>query len=59
LYAANAASNNISVYSIASASGVLTQITGSPFQVNLSAKSLALSPSGNFLYVSAPSTVME
>jgi 6-phosphogluconolactonase (cycloisomerase 2 family) len=57
LYAANAASNNISVYSIASASGVLTQITGSPFQVNLSAKSLALSPSGNFLYVSAPSTV--
>jgi len=56
LYVANALSSNISVYSIAPSTGVLTQITGSPFLINLSAKGMQISPSGNFLYVSAPSS---
>ena len=59
LYVANALSNNISVFSIASSNGVLTAITGSPFQINLSPKSMQLAPSGNFLYVSAPSLATE
>jgi len=52
---ANVSSNNISAYSIASGTGVLAPVAGSPFRINLSAKSMQLSPSGNFLYVSAPS----
>lgn len=56
LYVANESSNNVSVYSIASGTGVLTPVAGSPFPINLSAKSMQLAPSGNFLYVSAPST---
>ncbi len=56
LYVANALSNNISVFSIASSTGTLTPVAGSPFQINLAPKSMALSPSGNFLYVSAPSS---
>jgi 6-phosphogluconolactonase len=55
LYVANALSNNISVYAITSGTGALTPVTGSPFGINLSPKSMQLSPSGNFLYVSAPS----
>jgi DNA-binding beta-propeller fold protein YncE len=56
LYVANALSNNISVLSIASGTGALSPVTGSPFQINLSPKSMVLSPSGDFLYVSAPSS---
>ncbi|MGA8270834.1 MAG: beta-propeller fold lactonase family protein [Candidatus Sulfotelmatobacter sp.] len=56
LYVANALSNNISVFSIASGTGVLSPVTGSPFLINLSAKSMQISPSGNFLYVSASSS---
>jgi 6-phosphogluconolactonase (cycloisomerase 2 family) len=57
LYAANVASNNISVYSIDSASGELTQLPKvSPFNINISATSMQLSPTGNFLYVTGPST---
>ncbi len=65
LYVANALSNNISVFSINATNGTLTPVGTnctqepqlcSPFQVNLSPKSMALSPSGNFLYVSAPSS---
>jgi len=56
LYCANALSNDISAFSIDSSSGVLTAVNGSPFQIRLSVKSMALSPSGNFLYVSAPSS---
>jgi 6-phosphogluconolactonase (cycloisomerase 2 family) len=61
LYVANVSSNNISVYSINTAGsqttppGTLTPVAGSPFRINLSALSMQLSPSGNFLYVSAPS----
>jgi DNA-binding beta-propeller fold protein YncE len=56
LYVGNALSNNISVFSIASGTGVLSQITGSPFQINLPPTNMQISPSGNFLYVSAPSS---
>jgi 6-phosphogluconolactonase len=55
LYVANVLSNNISVFSIASSTGALTPITGSPFAINLSAKNMQIAPSGNFLYISAPS----
>jgi 6-phosphogluconolactonase len=55
LYVANALSNSISVFSIAAGSGVLTPVAGSPFAINLSPKNMQISPSGNFLYVSAPS----
>jgi 6-phosphogluconolactonase (cycloisomerase 2 family) len=55
LYVANALSNTISVFSIASSSGALTPVTGSPFATNLALSSMQLSPSGNYLYLSAPS----
>ena len=61
LYVANIASNNLSVYSINTASnssanplGKLTPITGSPFSINLAPKNMQVSPSGKFLYISAP-----
>jgi 6-phosphogluconolactonase (cycloisomerase 2 family) len=62
LYVANVASNNLSVYSIntktntsANPLGQLTPIAGSPFSINLAPKNMQVSPSGKFLYVSAPS----
>jgi 6-phosphogluconolactonase (cycloisomerase 2 family) len=55
LYVANAVSNNISVFSIASGIGTLSAVAGSPFSINLSPKSMQIAPSGKFLYVSAPS----
>jgi len=64
LYVGNTLSNNISVFSInasGSAScttnvpGCLAAVAGSPFSINLSPKSMAIAPNGNFLYVSAPS----
>src|SRR6202035_1075857 len=65
LYVANALSNNISVFSINATDGTLTAVgtncaqdpqVCSPFPINLSPSSMQLSPSGNFLYVSAPSS---
>jgi 6-phosphogluconolactonase (cycloisomerase 2 family) len=64
LYVANALSNNISVFSINATNGALTPVgtnctqepqVCSPFSINLSPKNMQISPSGNFLYVSAPS----
>jgi 6-phosphogluconolactonase len=56
LYVANAGSSNISVFSIDNGSGALTQIVGSPFSIRgLSPLNMQLTPSGNFLYVSAAS----
>jgi 6-phosphogluconolactonase len=53
LYVMNATSDNISVFSIDSKSGVLTQIVGSPFSLGgLTPLNMQLTPSGNFLYVS-------
>jgi 6-phosphogluconolactonase (cycloisomerase 2 family) len=59
LYVANALSNNISVFSINNSGGstplgTLTPVNGSPFQINLSPKSMVIAPSGKYLYVSAP-----
>jgi 6-phosphogluconolactonase (cycloisomerase 2 family) len=59
LYVANALSNTISVFSIDSSSGVLSPTNGSPsgtnvFGTNLALSSMQLSPSGNYLYISAP-----
>jgi 6-phosphogluconolactonase (cycloisomerase 2 family) len=55
LYVMNATSDNISVFSIDSKSGVLTQVVGSPFSVGgltLTPLDMQLTPNGNFLYVS-------
>jgi 6-phosphogluconolactonase len=53
LYVMNAGSNNISVFSIDSSSGVLTQVVNSPVAVVLPVLNMQLTPSGNLLYVSA------
>ena len=50
LYAANAESNNIWVYSINSSSGQLTTV-GAPIPLGLTPLNMVLAPSGNFLYV--------
>jgi 6-phosphogluconolactonase len=55
LYVANVLSNNVSVFSITASTGTLTPVTGSPFSINLSPKNMQIAPSGNFLYISAPS----
>jgi 6-phosphogluconolactonase len=53
LYVANE-SDNVSVFSIDSSTGALTQVPGSPFSVGgLTPLNMQLTPSGNFLYVSA------
>jgi 6-phosphogluconolactonase (cycloisomerase 2 family) len=54
LYAANSGSNDISVYSINSSTGVLTpvaQTSGATTLIGMQAMNMALTPSGNFLYV--------
>ena len=52
LYVMNAGSSNISVFSIDSGSGALTQITNSPSSIGLTPLNMQLSPSGSFLFVS-------
>ena len=54
LYAANSGSNDISVYSINSSNGQLTTIVqsgGPTAPIGLEPMNMALTPSGNFLYV--------
>jgi 6-phosphogluconolactonase (cycloisomerase 2 family) len=53
LYVANTLSFNISVFSINSSTGALTQLPNSPFPVRLPPLNMQLTPSGNFLYVTA------
>jgi 6-phosphogluconolactonase (cycloisomerase 2 family) len=53
LYVANAGSDNISVFSIDSSTGALTQLANSPFPVGLPPLNIQLTPSGNYLYVTA------
>jgi 6-phosphogluconolactonase (cycloisomerase 2 family) len=53
LYVANVRSNNISVFSITSGTGVLTPVPGSPFN-SLTPTNMVVAPSGKFLYVTAP-----
>jgi DNA-binding beta-propeller fold protein YncE len=57
LYVANAGSNNISVFSIASGSGALAAVTGSPFFIGLAPLNMQVAPSGNFLYVSSATSL--
>ena len=52
LYVLNAGSNNISVFSIDSSSGALTQVAGSPFAIGLAPLNMQIAPSGAYLYVS-------
>jgi 6-phosphogluconolactonase len=69
LYVMNAASENISVFSISAngsgcpggkkSPGCLTQIAGSPFPIQLSPLNMVLAPSGDFLYVGATYTNLE
>ncbi len=51
LFVANVVTNNISVYTMDSSSGALKEISGSPFATGSSPLGLAISPSGNYLYV--------
>jgi 6-phosphogluconolactonase len=53
LYVMNTQSNNISVFSIDSTFGALTQLPNSPFAVGLPLLNMQLTPSGNLLYVTA------
>jgi 6-phosphogluconolactonase len=53
LYVANAQSNNISVFAIDGTSGNLTEVPNSPFSTGLHVLNMQLTPSGNFLYISA------
>ncbi len=55
LYVANSTSNNISVFTIDSSTGGLSQVTGSPFPIGASPLNMTISPTGTFLYVTTPS----
>jgi 6-phosphogluconolactonase (cycloisomerase 2 family) len=53
LYVMNTASDNISVFSIESGTGALTQLPTSPFSLSgLTPLNMVLTPTGNFLYIS-------
>jgi 6-phosphogluconolactonase len=53
LYVGNTLSFNISVFSINSSTGALTQLASSPTSVGLPPLNMQLTPSGNYLYVTA------
>jgi 6-phosphogluconolactonase (cycloisomerase 2 family) len=53
LYVANTLSFNISVFSIDKNTGALTQLANSPFAVGLPPLNMQVTPSGNYLYVTA------
>jgi 6-phosphogluconolactonase len=53
LYVANTESFNISVFSIDSSTGQLTQLANSPFAIGLPPLNMQVTPSGNYLYVTA------
>jgi 6-phosphogluconolactonase len=55
LYVANDGSSNISVFAIDPSAGTLMQVAGSPFTIGLTPLNMQLTPSGNFLYVTASS----
>jgi 6-phosphogluconolactonase len=48
----------VSVFSIDSSSGALTAVTGSPFYANNSPSEIVMTPAGNLVYVTNPSTGM-
>lgn len=51
-------SNNVSVFSIDTSTGVLTAVPGSPFLANDSPSEILVSPTDNFVYVSNPGSGM-
>jgi 6-phosphogluconolactonase (cycloisomerase 2 family) len=51
LYVANLGSSNISVFAVAPTTGVLTQITSSPFTAGSAPLFEVIDPNGKFLYV--------
>ena len=53
IFVANKTSNTISVYSVSSSDGSLTEVAGSPFPTGARPVALALAPSGKFLYVAS------
>jgi 6-phosphogluconolactonase len=53
LYVMNTGSNNVSVFSISSTNGALTQVANSPVQIGLPPLNMQLTPSGNYLYITA------
>ena len=55
LYVANAASSNISVFSIDGSSGALSPVANSPFSIGVAPLNMQLTPSGNFLFVTIAS----
>jgi 6-phosphogluconolactonase len=56
LYVMNGGSNNITVFSVDTKTGVLTEIAGSPFQIGLVPLNMAITPSGKFMFVTASSS---
>jgi len=50
-YVVNSGSNNVSVFRVDSATGVLSQVSGSPFSAGSFPESIAIDPSGRFAYV--------
>jgi len=58
LYVANAGSNNVSVFSIDSSSGALTEVSGSPFPVGLSPLDMKLDPAGAVLYITGSPNIL-
>lgn len=60
LYVGNSVSNDISVFSINSGTGALTpvaQLSGTTAQIGTTPLNMALSPSGNFLYVTVQASL--
>ena len=55
LYVPNAQDRTVSGFTIDAVSGALTPMTGSPFAI--AASSLALAPSGNFLFAGTGATI--
>ncbi len=50
-YVANQGSDNVSGYTIDAATGVLSEVAGSPFAAGTSPESISVDPSGKFIYV--------
>jgi 6-phosphogluconolactonase (cycloisomerase 2 family) len=58
-YVLDANSNDVRGYSINTSTGVLTQLSSSPFTVPANSDHLAINPSGNALYVASGTTISE
>jgi len=54
LLVTNNLGNNVSVYSIDSSTGALSEVAGSPFPANANPAEILITPSGKFVYVTNP-----